>query len=548
MTKPDTIAIRSAASEVLQRGLLIVPLLIMALAVAWFAGREAPGEPRATPRGVGTSSSFAHAPAPVAEPPGSGGTLNGFRRSVATQETQAPIIVAARIVCSFGHADAAAASIKEFDGMGSVFAEGKSYWFFGDTSLERERNGKRFANATVAVSTDDDASDCVSMTFKTSDGMAEPLFPLREGETTAWPTGAVAVEPGYVNFYFARVYRTSPSEWHVGGVGLGRFDTNKMDGQRLVESIWDASSGFGDVVNGARSPILQGDEVFVFLHTSSNRHLLARVRADSMGSANAYSYWDGTGWSPFPADAKSLWQEPVTTMPAHNGLSVRYNPFLRKWLAFYDRDLSTVSVRVSDELTGPWSSEVEWLDCRHVFESAAWPCYNAEQNWQLARDDGRTLYVTVSSSPPYDVWLFEFRLGAAVHQWGDEQGRVMYGPSPPGDGYVDEGVSFYASDIPVAGFSPVYLWETAGGEHVYSPTSPGPGFTASGISFFAPLSSEVSNSMVHYEPVYRWDAGTRHIYSAAPTGLEARGYARGPTAFYAVCGDANVDGVGDCLQ
>lgn len=508
--------------DLLFRILLAAPVLLWAVAVLSFTGEGGPGKPSAETRAV--------------TPFGS-------------DTAGAPVVVAARLVCSLANEDAAAASIKEFDGLSSVAADDESYWLFGDSWLKRKRAGYLFANAVAAKTTDNNATDCVSLDYKASNGIAEPLFPMKKGETTAWPDGGVAVEPGYVDFYFASVERTSPSEWHVEAVGLGRFDTDTMNGQRLVENLWDETSGFADIVTGARSPLLQGDDVFVFLRTNTNRHLLARVPADSMGSSSAYSYWDGEGWSPSPADAESLWPEPATELPTHNGLSVRYDDFLGKWLAVYNRGLSTISVRVSDRLTGPWSGEVQWLDCKTLFKSAVWPiCYYAEQHWQLARDGGRTIYVTVSSAPPYDVYLFEFRLGAAVHQWRDGAGRTSYSPVSPGDAYVDKGVAFYASDTPVSGFQPVYSWETSEGERVYSSQEPGPSFTAGGVAFYAPTSSKVPDSIVPYDPVYRWDAGQAHIYSTASAGLEDQGYVRGEVTFYAVCGDADMDGAGDCLE
>ena len=505
------------------RILLTAPVALWAGALVWFPERSGVGsEPRAETRAV---------------MPFGGDT------------TGAPVLVGARVVCSLADENRATASIKEFDGGSSVLADGRSYWVFGDAWLQSGGGRYVFANALVAESADDDASDCVSLSFKTSDSLPEPLFPLREGETTAWPDGAVAVEPGRVDFYFASVERTSPSEWHVESVGVGQFDTESMNGQRLVEDLWDASSGFGDVVNGARSPVLQSDDVFVFLHTTGNRHLLARVPADSMASASAYSYWDGVGWSRFPADAKALWPEPTTGLPTHDGLSVRYNSFLGKWLALYNRDLSTISARVSDRLTGSWSNELELLDCKNVFASAVWPfCYYAEQHWESERDGGRTVYVTVSTAPPYDVYLLELRLGAAIHQWRDGAGGVIYSPVRPGDEYTDEGVCFYASDTPVPGFFTVRLWETEEGERVYSSQRPGPAFTARQVAFFAPAYSQVPNSMVRYAPVYRWDRNRSYLYSAASDGLERLGYVRGPVAFYAVCGDTDLDGVGDCLQ
>src|SRR4030042_475986 len=61
----------------------------------------------------------------------------------------APIIVSARLVCSLANEDAAAASIKEFDGLSSVVADDRSYRVFGDSLLRRKRAGYLVANAVV---------------------------------------------------------------------------------------------------------------------------------------------------------------------------------------------------------------------------------------------------------------------------------------------------------------------------------------------------------------------------------------------------------------
>lgn len=458
-----------------------------------------------------------------------------------------PVVVADRTVCSLINDDATAASIEAFDVVGSVVASGKTFWLFGDAYLTEPAWSTPMVQAPVAVSADIDASDCVSMKYKASEGRAQALFPRREGETVAWPTGAISVENGYVSFYFARVYRESPTEWHVGQIGLGRFDTGTMNGERVMETLWDASSGFGESVNGARSPVRLGNDVFVFLHTARNRHIVARVPADSLADPDAYSYWDGVDWSAEAANAKPLWPEPASALPTHDGVSVQYNEFLGKWIALYSRDLSRLRVRLADALTGPWSPAYEWLNCSQAFEPV-WPvCYSAEQNLQLTRDGGRTLYVSLSTSYPYTGWLLELRLGVPIRQWRDEAGERYYSAVAPGQAYGDEGVAFYAADMPVPGFSPIYAWR-ASDERIYSASSPGSDFIQAGTAFFAPTSQELPGSTVRYDAVYRWDAGKAHIFSPMASGLEKMGYTRGPVAFYAVCGDADLNGMSDCVQ
>lgn len=541
-TRKGRHALRSEFDGLLGRLALYAAIMVFVVVLA-VTMRSPPPADRETERAAATGGQ----PASAGASPAGQATTPAPREGQWFQQSDLPVVVAYRLVCPFANEDAAVASIKWLDAVGSIETDGKSFWLFGDSFLSGAPGQETYLPAPVAVSTDNDASDCVSMTYKVSDGKAVPLFPTKADETSAWPDGSIALEPGYVDFYFASVIRESSTEWHVRHIGLGRFDMEEMKGERVVEKLWDADSGFGAAVNGARSPIHLGEYVVVFLHTSDGRHILARAPVRSLGEANAYSYWTGESWAPDPAAAKSLWEVPQSALPKHNGLSVRYNQFLGKWLAIYDGGLATLRVRTADDLTGPWSNEVEWLDCSLIFGDA-WPlCYSAEQNSYLARDDGRILYVTLSSTFPYAAWLIEFRLGAGVHQWRDSSGRAAYAALPPSPAYVDEGVSFYASDVPVPGFSSIYAWDKDG-ERIYSPSSPGPEFVRRELAFYAPTSPRVVGSRVAYDPVYRWDSGRSHIYSPVPTGLDAVGYERGPVAFYAVCGDGNLDRVSDCLQ
>jgi hypothetical protein len=223
----------------------------------------------------------------------------------------------------------------------------------------------------------------------------------------------MSLEPGYVDFYFSSVVRDSPSEWRVTAVGTGRFTTESMDGTR-VATLWDASSGFPDLILGARSPVQIEGALFVFLYTSDNRHLLARVPIGAVGEIDAYAYWDGHEFSPQPKDAVSVWGEPAGPLPRHNGLSVRYNDSLGKWLAIYASDLTSIRARVADAITGPWGDEVELLDCREFFPSA-WPtCYSPEQHPELSKDHDSVISLTVASRQPYEVWLLEVELPAKI--------------------------------------------------------------------------------------------------------------------------------------
>jgi hypothetical protein len=148
----------------------------------------------------------------------------------------------------------------------------------------------------------------------------------------------------------------------------------------------------------------------VFLYTQDNRHLLARVPSARVADPDAYEYWDGVSYSRNPRAAAPIWDTPAAEIPLHNGASVMYSDALRLWLAVYNADLTTVEIRTAERVEGPWDDPERLFDCRAFFP-AAWPvCYSAEWHAELTRDAGRTLYLTIGSRQPYDVWLFEVAL------------------------------------------------------------------------------------------------------------------------------------------
>lgn len=321
-----------------------------------------------------------------------------------------PVAVASRLVCRLvaGSASAAAAGITGADGAQSVVAGGRAYWFFGDTVRTGPAGRPDVIPASVALSGDTDASDCIDLTFKAARGQAEPLFP-RLDETTAWPDGVIALDDGSIAFYMVKAYRQSPFAWHVGAVGLGIVRAGALAGERTVETIWDERSGFGSRVTGARSPVRVGDDVYVYLNTEGGGNYVARADIGHLGEAAAYRYWDGASWTADASRAAPLWPAEASPYPADNGVQVTPDP-RGGYLALYNDGLARLAVRRAPDPWGPWSAPVTWLDCRTLVEDRYPFCYSAELHPELSRDGGATVYVTFSSQQPYDVSLVELRL------------------------------------------------------------------------------------------------------------------------------------------
>ncbi|MDP9236000.1 MAG: DUF4185 domain-containing protein [Chloroflexota bacterium] len=450
-------------------------------------------------------------------------------------EPNLPVAVAARRVCRLvaDNPAAADATVLGVDGAASVVAGGQQYWLFGDTFRHGPGGRRDVIPAGLATSTDFDGHDCVDLTFKTdADGIVTPMFP-RSDETTAWPDGALALPDGNIMFYMVKTYRQSPTEWHVGTIGLGVIPPGSFSGTRLVERIWDAGSGFHGTLAGARSPVLIGDNVLVYINTDAGNYL-ARAPLERIGEASAYTYWDGGNWSAHPDEAQALWTPEPSPLPSDNGLSVTFNEHLGKWLAVYNADFWSVKVRLADQPWGPWSQPITWFDCQPLAGEHYPYCYSSAIHGELSPHDGSTIYVTFANPEPYDVSLVELRLGVAIHAWTGERKVVRYGPVRPDGSYTDAGVAFYASDAALPGLVPIYEF-TSAGAYRYALDAPSPVATPAFFAYGTP-----STGAVHTRPLYRWQRDGEEILDTA----DRDGWVRGEIAFQVPCIDVIRNGTG----
>ena len=435
-----------------------------------------------------------------------------------------------------------------------------TYWTFGDTGLT---DGSGIPN-NIATTSDTDGSDCVALTHKTSAaGMAAPLLPAGStpDETTVWPSGMVAVQPGYVHLFYASMNAISNTQFTERFLGLAKFDTATLTGTRLGadstlgETFWPASY---HVTSAA--PVLDGGWVYVFVTVDKGDYLtrvhLARVAAADIEDVTKYQYWNQGGGafsSDFSASTPVV-AEFLALLPT----AVAWNDYLGKWTMVYAAALGGRTVmRVADALTGPWSAPSTLFDC-HDYYRGPGPlgtyCYAGRSHPELWANGGRTIYATVSNELDYRVFLHEVTLAAPVRQYSDAGHGHTY--EAAGSAGAD-GIAFYAGTAPGAGLTAIHRW-VSGGETQYGAASPGAGFADAGVAFYAPLSATVqvtpisprtrATTPTRYEPVYRWDSASApamHVYSQFDS---VPGYARGPLAFYAPCPDSDGDGASDCVE
>jgi hypothetical protein len=363
------------------------------------------------------------------------------------------------------------------------------------------------------------------------------------------------------------VVGTGIDDWEVAGVGLASFDTKTLTAERAFdgELVWPA---------GLPQPmrtISQDGWVYVLLSTAqrqwSTDTILARVPLDEIESLSAYEYWqppsgvdaghwvaglwnpDRAAWQPELNQIDALWSQPGL----HNGVQVSYNEYLDSWLAIYSSGfMSSISFRTADDLTGSWDgSESMLIDCQRFHASDdGFPCYSGAQQDMYTQDGGRTIYVSYSNDEDYNVFLHEISFAAPVVEWIDRTGRALYVPrgAEASAGFHQEAAAFYASDIPVAGFSPIHRWGNPITNAIrYGPTSPGSGYQDLGIDFYAPheqASAEAANAL--YAPVYRWSNNGQTRYAALDLG--DLGWERHEASFFAACPDSDGDALTDCEE
>ena len=221
-----------------------------------------------------------------------------------------------------------------------------------------------------------------------------------------------------------------------------------------------------------------------------------------------------SGWTRSTAAAVPLWQQVAADRPVQklaafeNGAQHRLERRTHDVRCRRERRASTISAcgrRSGSRVRGP--SPVPWLDCSAFAEPYVPTCYSPFQHPQLASDDGRTFVLTLTRFRIYDVVAYEVRLGTPIHEFRSEDGQVAYAPASFAIGWSDEGVAFYASDVPLDGFAGVYAWQR-GNETRFAVESPGDGFSQERVAFYAPTAPKAGTSITPYRPVYEWTSGS----------------------------------------
>ena len=474
------------------------------------------------------------------------------------------------------------------DGGKSIVHDGVSYWVFGDTMVDLNKDGvwdpvgdpppnDSLRPNSVATSSGFDPTTCLKLTSKQSADKAVELLPVIPAwELGVWNTGWVQPDATDDSIYF--YYASTASGGPVQGVGLAEMTglpvADDLVGTRKprVGSCATAENCLFWKNNVAGSctfdidiahPMRVGSIVYVYFETDSGADVrLARVAFSAVEFSIAYSYWNGSGWVSNPCDMEPLWS---TGQFLTNGMEVTYNDYLDQYLAVYTFTVSDVVARVAPAPTGPWSDvSVKLVDCESFLESVPFVqppgflCYGGIQYPHLERNGGQIIYVAYSNTKSYRVYVQQVVFGTPVFQWADKSEHVSYrreGVSGPA-GFTREGVAFYAfydasdcSDPALLdvytrySIVPVYGWTRlpAAVEYIYTTsTSPiGGGYTNQGVAFCA-SDTDAGGQLA---PIRRWELSGEELHLYTVLDLEALDLltvAGGEPPFYVRAGNYGV--------
>ncbi|MEX2247502.1 MAG: DUF4185 domain-containing protein [Dehalococcoidia bacterium] len=445
-----------------------------------------------------------------------------------------PPLIFAREGCSLTNDDAARAFVTGADGGASLVVGDRRYWLFGDTVLSAA-SGRQIEPNSIASSAVPAGRGCPQLTYHAGPSGAVP-FLEKDGSLTVWPSGAWPLDDASFLVYATYVYGQGPYDYWIGEVGVARVDTRTMTAEVLARRLWDADSGFRSQVIGTQVVEAGSDGRLRFvLETESGHRLLARASPGQIAEAAAYEFWDGDGWTADEARAAPLWAIAAASSDLERLVSeeaagtIAYDDAGGRYLSIVNVGAARLVARTAARLEGPWSAPVDWLDCTSFAQPAVPVCYSPYQHPQLASEDGRTIFLTLTRLATYDVVALELRPATPVRKYRPDDGTVTYGVTPPSG--ADEGIAFYASDVLLPGFARIYAW-TRGEETMFGADAP-EGFERGEPLFYAPLAQKVDGSLLTYRPVYDWRAGDTHLLSKQAAGLETEGYTRGEVVFYA---------------
>jgi hypothetical protein len=308
-----------------------------------------------------------------------------------------------------------------------VLPSGESLWVFGDTveGPFKSIHGLDLTplrSNTAALVPQQNVSDGIKefRFLPTVDGKRpRQLVPFAPGEDPSvhrvWAVHGVCLGERIYLFYHSITLLKGVdvfANFKLDGMGIARGNLSNMEFVRLTapdgtREFWKGDEpGFGVFVERA------DDYVYLWGSLMTGMYL-ARTRPESIEDLTAYEYLAAapTEANPQVSPRWSKTFEPTAVLfdSVPNEMSTSFNRHLGKHVAFHSLHREhKIVMRTAPKITGPWSKPQIVYQPQRMGQADL--IYAAKEHPELARDNGRILYVTFVNSTTYVPQMIELTL------------------------------------------------------------------------------------------------------------------------------------------
>ncbi|MDZ4657592.1 MAG: DUF4185 domain-containing protein [Bythopirellula sp.] len=308
-----------------------------------------------------------------------------------------------------------------------VLPSGEAFWLFGDTiegpfeSIRGLALDDKLSNTAAVVPEQDVSEGIKRFEFVTEpDGKrARQVVPFVDGEAPAeqriWPVHG-ACSGGHIYVFYHRISLIPGVDvfenFTLEGMGIARAKIGEWKFERLTApdsgyEFWKGDKPtFGVFVQ-------QQDGVAYVWGSLMTGMFLARTSPEKIADLSSYEYLIAAPTTADP-EAKPVWSktfEPMAVMfdSVPNEMSASYNSHLGCYTAIHTRlRENEIVLRTAPEIVGPWSDAEVIYRPEKKDESDLF--YAAKEHPELARENGKVIYVTYVDSRSYAPQLIEVTL------------------------------------------------------------------------------------------------------------------------------------------
>ncbi|TWU28454.1 DUF4185 domain-containing protein [Bythopirellula polymerisocia] len=305
-----------------------------------------------------------------------------------------------------------------------VLPSGESLWVFGDTiegpfeSIRGLPLEDKLSNTAALVPKQDVSQGIKKFQFLTQQDGNRPIqiIPFADDENPAderiWPIHGICSGENIYLFY----HRISLipgvdifENFELDGMGIAQAKVGEWKFKRLESP--DGTDFFWKGDQPSFGVFVQQQEEYSYVWGSLITGMfLARTTPDKIGDFSSYDYLVEAPIASYP-EIKPRWSkyfEPMASLfdSVPNEMSASYNPHLGCYLAIHShlRD-NKIVMRTSPEITGPWSDSEIVFRPEQVGDADL--IYAAKEHPELARENGKIIYITFVNSATYVPQMIE---------------------------------------------------------------------------------------------------------------------------------------------